>query len=203
MSTTATTPSELYISIDTTIRGQVEPNSITPESHSDLLYNMVEVLSGGSSTNVGEIKSYSEVVSLSADTPTQITHNLNNENLIVQTWDSFDDLVDLSVSKYSADTSNVLLVETTVSETFRINVLSLTGATNTNNIVNTLIGLTANTPLQILHNLDNENIIVQTWLETTGENIELGITKFTGDTNNVLIVESTVSELFRINIIGL
>jgi len=53
MSTTATTPSELFVSIDSTIRNQTTPNSITPESHSDLLYNIVEVLSADTYTTSG------------------------------------------------------------------------------------------------------------------------------------------------------
>ena len=151
MSTTATTPSELFISIDTTIRSQVQPNSITPETHSDLLYNMVEVLSANTFTNSGEYvssassinftstdtnesfsvtgitipTSYNVVTALSASTPTQVTHSLNNPNIMVQTWDSNNDLVDMYVGKFSGDTDNIIVVESTVSDTFRINILGL------------------------------------------------------------------------------
>jgi len=57
MSTTASTPSELFIAIDTTLRNQTAPNSITPLTHSDLLYNMVEVLSGNTYTTGGTYSS--------------------------------------------------------------------------------------------------------------------------------------------------
>ena len=50
MTTTATTPSELYLAIDSTLRSQVTPNSITPETHSDLLDNVVRVLSADTYT---------------------------------------------------------------------------------------------------------------------------------------------------------
>lgn len=53
MATTATTPSELILAIDTTIRQKVTPNSITPETHSGLLDNIVDVLSGDTYTNAG------------------------------------------------------------------------------------------------------------------------------------------------------
>jgi len=72
MATTATTPSELYEAIDSTIRNQTAINSITPTTHSDLLYNMVEVLSGGTTTTgatlVGDIVYFDRVDSLSAYT---------------------------------------------------------------------------------------------------------------------------------------
>ncbi len=51
MATTATTPSELILAIDETIRTKVTPNSITPETHSGLLYNIVEVLSANTYTS--------------------------------------------------------------------------------------------------------------------------------------------------------
>jgi len=51
MATTATTPSELILAIDTTIRTKVTPNSITPDTHSGLLDNIVEVLSADTYTN--------------------------------------------------------------------------------------------------------------------------------------------------------
>ena len=182
MATTATTPSELIIAIDSTIRTKVTPNSITPQTHSDLLDSVVMVLSAdtyttsgvydGQSTinfttsNTGVTYSvtgitdtvltggtydasastitfdnnqggnfgvtgitvpttYSEVILLSATTPTQVTHNLNNANIMVQTWDSNNELVDMYVGKFSGDTDNVIVVESTVSDTFRINILGL------------------------------------------------------------------------------
>lgn len=50
MATTATTPNELYEAIDSTLRNQTVPNSITPTTHSDLLNNIIEVLSAATST---------------------------------------------------------------------------------------------------------------------------------------------------------
>lgn len=181
MATTATTPNELYESIDSTIRNQTTPNSITPELHSDLLYNIVEVLSadtyttgatydtttstinfttsnsgvtyntsgitgtyttGGTYTttastitfedNVGgsynvniSPNSYSIVTGLTISVPTQITHNLNTANIMVQVWDATDFLVDATINKFSGDTNNIIVVEPTTTETFRINVLGL------------------------------------------------------------------------------
>jgi hypothetical protein len=52
MATTATTASELLLAIDTTIRSQTAPNSITPITHSDLLDNVVRVLSGTTIDNI-------------------------------------------------------------------------------------------------------------------------------------------------------
>ena len=52
MITTATTPSDLIIAINSTIRTKVTPNSITPETHSDLLDNIVGVLSSDTYTNL-------------------------------------------------------------------------------------------------------------------------------------------------------
>ena len=50
-----TTPSELLIDINNTIRRKDQPNTITPETHSNLLDNMVKVLSG---SNYSDIVSY-------------------------------------------------------------------------------------------------------------------------------------------------
>lgn len=70
--------------------------------------------------------SHNEVVSLLANTPTMITHNLNNENIQVQTWsDTSNELVLMSVQKYSADTSNVIVIESTVADSIRVNILGL------------------------------------------------------------------------------
>lgn len=72
MATTATTPNELYEAIDSTLRNQTVPNSITPTTHSDLLYNLIQVLSGATSTTgatlVGETIYFDRVDSLSAFT---------------------------------------------------------------------------------------------------------------------------------------
>jgi len=183
MATTATTPSELILAINSTIRTKVTPNSITPQTHSDLLDSVVMVLSADTYTtsgiydanssiinfttsNTGVTYSvsgitdtvitggtydasastitfdnnqgdnfgvtgitvpttYSVVTTLSASTPTQVTHNLNTANIMVQTWDSNNDLVDMYVGKFSGDTNNVIIVESTVSDTFRINILGL------------------------------------------------------------------------------
>ena len=183
MATTATTPSELIIAIDSTIRTKVTPNSITPQTHSDLLDNVVMVLSADTYTtsgiydtsastinfttsNTGVTYSvsgitdtvvtggtynasastitfdnnqggnfgitgitvpttYSVVTALSASTPTQITHNLNTPNVMVQTWDSNNDLVNMYIRKFSGDTNNVIIVETTSEDTYNINVLGL------------------------------------------------------------------------------
>lgn len=72
MATTATTPNELYEAIDSTLRNQTVPNSITPTTHSDLLYNIIEVLSASTMTTgatlVGETIYFNRVDSLSAFT---------------------------------------------------------------------------------------------------------------------------------------
>ncbi len=72
MATTATTPNELYEAIDSTLRNQTVPNSITPTTHSDLLYNVIEVLSAATMTTgatlVGETIYFNRVDSLSAFT---------------------------------------------------------------------------------------------------------------------------------------
>jgi hypothetical protein len=68
---------------------------------------------------------------------------------------------------------------------------------------NVVTGLTANTPLTINHNFNNENIIVQTWSNTTGDLVTTSVTKTSGDTANSVIIESTITETFRINILGL
>ncbi len=47
MASTGTTPAELLIDINSTIRTQTGANTITPTTHSDLLDNIVKVLSGG------------------------------------------------------------------------------------------------------------------------------------------------------------
>ena len=59
MAATGTTPSELLIDINDIIRSKNKPNTITPETHSDLLDNMVKVLSG---SNYNDIISYSSGV---------------------------------------------------------------------------------------------------------------------------------------------
>ena len=64
-------------------------------------------------------------------------------------------------------------------------------------------GLTANTPLTINHNLSNENIIVQAWDNVTGDLVIMTVQKFTGDTANTIIVESTLTQPYRINVLGL
>jgi len=60
MAATGTTASELLIDIDNIIGSKTQPNTITPTTHSDLLNNMVSVLSttpsvgsGTSVTNLG------------------------------------------------------------------------------------------------------------------------------------------------------
>lgn len=72
MATTATTPSELITVITSTIRSQTAPNSITPITHSDLLDNIVQVLSASTSTTgatlVGETVYFDRVDALSAFT---------------------------------------------------------------------------------------------------------------------------------------
>jgi hypothetical protein len=50
MAATGTTASELLTDIDNIIGSKTQPNTITPTTHSDLLNNMVKVLSG---TTVG------------------------------------------------------------------------------------------------------------------------------------------------------
>ena len=62
MATTATTPSELYIAINETIRSQVTPNSITPQTHSDLLDNVVRVLSADTYTIGGTYDSSASTI---------------------------------------------------------------------------------------------------------------------------------------------
>lgn len=78
-----------------------------------------------SGLTAGAVSSYSEVILLSAATPTQITHNLNTPNIMVQTWDSSNDLVDMYVGKFSGDTNNAIIVETTSGDTYNINILGL------------------------------------------------------------------------------
>jgi hypothetical protein len=54
MAATGTTPSELLIDINNVIRSKDQPNTITPDTHSGLLDNMVKVLSGDTYVNSAE-----------------------------------------------------------------------------------------------------------------------------------------------------
>lgn len=54
MAATGTTPSELIIDINNVIRSKDQPNTITPDTHSGLLDNMVKVLSADTYVNSAE-----------------------------------------------------------------------------------------------------------------------------------------------------
>jgi len=76
MATTATTPSELYIAIDETIRSQVTPNSITPQTHSDLLDNIVLVLSADTYTTGATYDSSASTINF-ITTNTGVTYSVS------------------------------------------------------------------------------------------------------------------------------
>ena len=104
---------------------------------------------------------------------------------------------------FTGSTSGLTFVVVEDGETKKGSYDALFSGTSNVNSFNVVTGLTANTPIQIEHNLNNINIIVQTWLESSNELVDLYVAKFSGDTLNQLIVESTSSDTFRINIIGL
>jgi len=104
-----------------------------PSESNPTVNDLLAIVNSGvtKKVTVGDLKSllhqsYSVVTGLTANTPLTINHNLNNENVIVQAWDNVDgDLVIMSIQKFSGDTSNSIIVESTVSQTYRINVLGL------------------------------------------------------------------------------
>lgn len=104
------------------------PSTSTPTDSDELA-----IVNGGvtKKVTVGDLKSvihqsHSVVTGLTANTPLTINHNLNNENILVQTWDNIaGDLVIMSVQKYSGDTANSITIESTDSQTYRINILGL------------------------------------------------------------------------------
>jgi hypothetical protein len=55
MASTGTTPAELLIDINSTIRTQTGANTITPTTHSDLLDNIVRVVSGTTNNGIFDI----------------------------------------------------------------------------------------------------------------------------------------------------
>lgn len=115
MATTATTPSELLIAIDTTVRNQTTPNSITPITHSDLLYNVVEVLSANTYTTGGTYISSASTIDFSTNgvnysvdlselddnylplTGGTITGNINTNTLTVQTLGTGTSVTNLGI----------------------------------------------------------------------------------------------------------
>jgi len=116
MATTATTPSELLIAIDTTVRNQTTPNSITPITHSDLLYTVVEVLSANTYTTGGTYISSASTIDFSTNngvnynvdlseldsvylplTGGTITGNINTDTLKIQTLGTGTSVTNLGV----------------------------------------------------------------------------------------------------------
>ncbi len=104
-----------------------------PSTSSPTVTDLLAIVNGGvtKQVTVGDLKtllhqSHNVVTGLTANTPLTINHNLNNENILVQTWDNVaGDLVTMSVQKYTGDTANTIIVESTITQTYRINVLGL------------------------------------------------------------------------------
>jgi len=177
MATTATTPSELLIAIDTTVRNQTTPNSITPITHSDLLYNVVEVLSANTYTTGGTYISSASTIDFSTNngvnynvdlseldsvylplTGGTITGNVNTDTLKIQTLGTGTSVTNLGIDS----SGNVVSGITNNTETLRYKALltqSGTDAprevdTNNNNIlpfVDTINGVLSYSTVGVFH----------------------------------------------------
>jgi len=183
MATTATTPNELYESIDSTIRNQTTPNSITPESHSDLLYNIVEVLSADTYTTSGVYDTTASTINFTTSN-TGVTYNVSGITGTYTTGGTY------------TLTASTITFEDNVGGTYNVNGIA---SVNSYSIVT---GLTDSVGTQITHNLNTANVMVQVW-DATDFLVDATISKFSGDTNNIIVVEPTTTETFRINILGL